>query len=79
MYEGAATSARLKQQGNFGLRTFEGLEGEMVGLDGKFYLVKTDGVAYPITDTVKTPFYVVTFFPIVDALRSREFAPSLYS
>lgn len=69
VYEGSATLAQLKQYGNFGLGTFEGLDGEMVGIDGKFYQVKTDGVAYPVADTVKTPFSTVTFFHKERSLR----------
>ena len=69
VYEGAATLAHLKQHGNFGLGTFEGLDGEMVGLDGKFYQVKTDGVAYPVTNEMKTPFSTVTFFRRERSLR----------
>ncbi len=62
VYEGAATLAELKQHGDFGLGTFEGLDGEMVLLNGKFYQIKTDGVAYAVADEVKTPFSAVTFF-----------------
>lgn len=69
VYEGAATFAQLKQHGDFGLGTFEGLDGEMVGLDGKFYQVKSDGVAYPVVDEMKTPLSVVTFFHKERSLR----------
>lgn len=62
VYEGAATLAKLKGHGDFGLGTFEGLDGEMVVLNGKFYQIKSDGVAYPVTDDIRTPFSVVTFF-----------------
>jgi acetolactate decarboxylase len=62
VYEGAATLAELKPHGDFGLGTFEGLDGEMVVLNGKFYQIKTDGVAYPVADEVRTPFSAVTFF-----------------
>lgn len=62
IYDGETTYGELKQHGDFGLGTFNGLDGEMVGLDGKFYQVKTDGIAYPVSDSVKTPFAVVTFF-----------------
>jgi acetolactate decarboxylase len=62
VYEGAATLADLKPHGDFGLGTIEGLDGEMVILNGKFYQIKADGVAYPLTDDVTTPFSVVTFF-----------------
>lgn len=62
VYEGALTLTELKQHGDFGLGTFEGLDGEMVVLNGKIYQIKTDGVAYPVTDGLKTPFSTVTFF-----------------
>lgn len=69
VYEGATTLAQLKQQGDFGLGTIEGLDGELVGLDGKFYHVKTDGIAYPVADEVKTPFATVAFFHTERSLR----------
>ena len=62
VYEGATTFGKLKQHGNFGLGTLEGLDGEMVAFDGKFYQIKTDGAAYPVADEIKTPFAAVTFF-----------------
>lgn len=62
VYDGATTFKDIKQQGNFGLGTFDGLDGELVGLDSKFYQVKANGVAYPVKDEMKTPFAVVTFF-----------------
>jgi acetolactate decarboxylase len=62
VYEGAATLAELKQHGDFGLGTFDGLDGEMVVLNGKVYQIKVDGVAYPASDEVKTPFSAITFF-----------------
>ena len=69
VYEGAATLAELKPHGDFGLGTLEGLDGEMVILNGKFYQIKTDGVAYPVTDNSKTPFSAVTFFRRERSLR----------
>ena len=62
VYEGAATLGELKQHGNFGLGTFEGLDGEMVAIGNDFYQIKTDGVAYAVPDQIKTPFATVTFF-----------------
>lgn len=62
VYQGAATLSELKQHGDFGLGTFEGLDGEMVLLKGKFYQIKADGKAYPVEDQVRTPFAAVTFF-----------------
>jgi acetolactate decarboxylase len=62
VYEGDMTFAELKRHGDFGLGTFNNLDGEMIALDGKFYQVKDDGIAYPVEDSMKTPFSVVTFF-----------------
>jgi acetolactate decarboxylase len=62
VYQGSATVAQLKQHGDFGLGTFDGLDGEMVVLNGSVYQVKADGVADVVADNVKTPFYTVTSF-----------------
>ena len=63
-YEGQVSFARLAREGDFGLGTFDGLDGEMVPLDGSFYQVKTDGRARPVDPAAKTPFAnVVRFRP----------------
>lgn len=62
IYEGELTFKDLEKYGNFGIGTFNSLDGEMIGLNGKFYQIRADGVAYPVDDSVKTPFAVVTFF-----------------
>ncbi len=62
VYDGRVTYKELKEHGNFGLGTLDALDGEMIGLGGKFYQIKIDGNAYPINDQSKTPFAVVTFF-----------------
>ena len=62
VYDGSITFGELKEHGDFGLGTFEALDGEMVAVDGEVYQVKTDGVAYPVDDTMESPFAVMTFF-----------------
>lgn len=62
IYDGELTLGELRKQGDFGLGTFNALDGEMIGVDGKFYQVKSDGFAYPVSETAKTPFANVTFF-----------------
>ena len=62
VYDGDITFQELKQHGDFGLGTINALDGEMIGLEGKFYQIRTDGISYPINDSMKTPFAVVTFF-----------------
>lgn len=61
-YDGLTTFSRLKKRGDFGLGTFEGLDGELILLDGQYYQVKADGLAYPVTPSMKTPFVDVTLF-----------------
>ncbi len=62
VYDGDVSFAELKQHGGFGLGTVDQLDGEMIALDGEFYHIKTDGIAYKLTDTQLTPFANVTFF-----------------
>jgi acetolactate decarboxylase len=62
IYEGEATYGRVRNHGDFGLGTFNDLDGEMVGFDGTFYQLRSDGSARPVTADQKTPFAVVTFF-----------------
>jgi len=62
VYDGVVDFATLKGYGDFGIGTFEGLDGEMIGFDGNFYQVRADGIAYPVSDSMETPFACVTFF-----------------
>ena len=62
VYEGNTTFGELKKEGDFGLGTLNGLDGEMVGFGGKFYQITSDGKAHEIPDDAVTPFAVVTFF-----------------
>jgi acetolactate decarboxylase len=59
---GEMTMGELKTHGDFGLGTFDGLDGEMVELDGKVYQVRADGHAHPVADSARTPFATVSFF-----------------
>jgi len=62
VYDGNTTFAELKKEGDFGLGTLNGLDGEMVGFGGAFYQITSDGKAHEIPDDAVTPFAVVTFF-----------------
>ena len=62
VYDGSLTYGELRTHGDFGLGTFNALDGEMIAFDGNFYQVKSDGVAYPVADDQKTPFATVVFF-----------------
>lgn len=62
VYDGEITYGELAQYGDFGIGTFNSLDGEMIGLEGRFYQIKADGIAYPVDDSMRTPFAAVTFF-----------------
>lgn len=62
LYEEDTTIEKIKKQGDFGLGTFNDLNGEMVMLDGIVYQLKTDGLTYSVDDSAQTPFACVTFF-----------------
>ena len=62
LYEGDMTYGEIRKHGDFGLGTFNALDGEMVGFDGTFHQLRSDGSARPVTADQKTPFAVVTFF-----------------
>jgi acetolactate decarboxylase len=61
-YKQNTTVAEIKEHGDFGLGTFNNLDGEMVILDGIVYQVKSDGKAAVVDDQEETPFACVTFF-----------------
>jgi acetolactate decarboxylase len=62
IYEGEMTYGELRKYGDFGVGTFNDLDGEMICFDGSFYQLRSDGSARPVTEDQKTPFAVVTFF-----------------
>lgn len=62
VYDGEMTYAEIKQRGDFGLGTFNALDGEMIVIDHQIYQIKADGVAYKVSDGMKAPFVVVTYF-----------------
>ncbi|MGY8872316.1 MAG: acetolactate decarboxylase [Pseudomonadales bacterium] len=62
LYFGDAVVENLKSQGNFGIGTYNGLDGEMVVLDGTFYHIMSDGTVKVADDLKKSPFNALTFF-----------------
>lgn len=61
-FDGDMTLAALQKKGSFGIGTFNELDGEMIGFDNHFYQIKSDGKAYDVTASQKTPFAVVANF-----------------
>jgi acetolactate decarboxylase len=62
VYDGDVTIRELLQHGDFGLGTFNGLDGEMLVLDGVCYQLRSDGSAHVADADQLTPFAVVTWF-----------------
>jgi acetolactate decarboxylase len=61
-YDGVMPFSEVEKHGDFGIATFDGLDGEMVALDGQYYQVKADGKVHPVTGDMTTPFATVTWF-----------------
>lgn len=66
-YDGDLSFGELAEHGDLGLGTLNGLDGEMIALDGRFYRAALDGAIDEIAADERTPFGVVTCFsPTVD-------------
>jgi len=62
VYDGDMSYRSLLKHGDFGIGTFDRLDGEMVLLDGNLYQIKADGKVYEPDLSVKTPFATVCQF-----------------
>ena len=62
VYDGNLTLEQLMRHGDFGLGTFDHLDGEMIILDKNIYQVKADGKVYKPALSYKTPFAAVCEF-----------------
>ncbi|EGR4343057.1 TPA: acetolactate decarboxylase [Vibrio cholerae] len=62
VYEGATTIAQLLEHGDFGLGTFNELDGELIAFDRQVFQLRADGSAQPAHPEQQTPFAVFTFF-----------------
>ena len=61
-YDGDKKVSDLKMHGDFGLGTFNGIDGEMVVEDGIVYQVKGTGKVRVAEDTLGVPFASIHFF-----------------
>jgi acetolactate decarboxylase len=62
VYDGEVTVGELLRHGDFGLGTFNHLDGEMLVLDGVCHHLRADGSATAAQDDELTPFATVTWF-----------------
>jgi acetolactate decarboxylase len=61
-YAGTMSYADLEKHGDFGIGTFDGLDGEMIALDGVFYQIPSSGVPREADPTQTAPYATITYF-----------------
>lgn len=61
-FDGSITAAELKTLGDIGIGTFDGLNGELIMLDGVIYRANQDLEVNVVDDKITIPFSNVTFF-----------------
>jgi acetolactate decarboxylase len=62
VFDGIQPVGEIRKHGDFGIGTFDALDGEMIVLDGIVYQAKADGRIYTAADSQTTPFATVTYF-----------------
>lgn len=62
VYDGEMTMDELLEHGNFGLGTFNALDGEMIVTDSEVRQFRSEGIASDVPSDLKTPFACVTYF-----------------
>lgn len=61
-FDGDVTFAELAEHGDLGLGTLNGLDGEMLCVDGEFFRADIDGAINRVDPGERTPFAVVVWF-----------------
>ena len=62
LYQGCVSVADIRRHGDFGLGTFDGLDGEAILLDGVCWQARGDGSVQVAPDAALAPFFVATHF-----------------
>ncbi len=62
IFQAETTIGDIHRHGDFALGTFNQLDGEMVMVDGLTYQVSGNGEVRPVSDDVRSPFAIATFF-----------------
>lgn len=62
LFDGGLTCRDLSLRGNFGLGTFDRLDGEMVVVDGDVFKVRSDGKVIKAKGEETTPFAEIVYF-----------------
>ena len=62
IFEEKIPFTEIKKYGDFGIGTFDHLDGEMIMLDGRIYQITGDGSVKEVDENIMTPFACVTFY-----------------
>ena len=62
IYEGEYSIKDMKEHGDFGLGTYNYLDGELIALDGVFYRILPSGKVEVASEEKRSPFTAITFF-----------------
>ena len=62
VFDGDTPYAEVMRHGDFGVGTFNALDGEMAAVDGSYYHLRSDGSVTEVDPAELTPFAAVTFF-----------------
>jgi acetolactate decarboxylase len=62
VYQGFVRMGDIKRHGDFGLGTFDSLDGEGIMLEGHCYRAGSNGTVSEVSENVLTPFWVTTKF-----------------
>ncbi len=73
-YDGIIKVSELKEHGDIGIGTFEGVNGEMIVIDGKVYQALGDGTVQEAADDETVPFSNVSFFDSDTTLDMKDIA-----
>jgi acetolactate decarboxylase len=61
-YAGVMPYSELEKHGDFGIGTLDGLDGEMIALNGEFYHIPSSGIPIRIEPTQTAPYATITYF-----------------
>ena len=61
-FDGSLTIKELKKHGDFGLGTYNGVNGEMVVSEGRVYRILPSGEPFEVSEAELSPYTVVKFF-----------------
>ena len=61
-FDGDDTFEELAGHGDLGLGTLNGLDGEMIAIDGRFYRADVDGLTEEVPPAERTPFAAMAWF-----------------